>query len=669
MRPSDQPADTTAAPPAPVAAGVEQTPYEKEGGTLPMHPVDAMATMFMKHVTDEAKENSPGSFGAKLAGALDAAGAGLGDARTGGDPGQGHGWLSAVGATLGARTQRLEHLKEIAFDQKERLKNDQINLATANANLRQHAMTIQQQEKTIRDASASSGSKFMDTLRANYKVSDNISQDELMSRAQADPKFLQTHTARITGYEPVMGSDGKPKMVDGVPVEMPKFSIADIAPGDMSKQYTVDATHAKKWADSGLKPLEAGTVMPVSVANQMDVQAERYGTTLGLLNLSKVQPLPDSVKDQMVSALQDPEVQHAVSMQPGSPLAGLYEASENVGQHLQVAQQQLAAAQKSGNADVVTKAQQNLADVQQTQKNLDQTINSGFTPQERSAYQKQMETDRKQTEVEKQNAARDAETARHNRAEEAIKTLEASGGSPEALQDMGQKLADAEMVPSQLSKRSKNYNASWLSADKQSWSTYGKPYDGAQAESEYKYASNSTNQNVLKLVNGVTDKGGSLDIALDAAKALPGMDSQTLNKVFNTTKTEFGNKALSDFQTAMLGLSDEYAKIMGGGNATVAGQQQALDILKAAYAKNQMAGAATIVRKDIAARQRGIIGKNRFLQKQYYGNNGMTVTMISPDGKNYQEVPKSQAQFYTGKGARIANKQDYANLNITSTDH
>src|SRR5579859_3452192 len=263
-----------------------------------IHPVDAMAGAFIDHLISKDKaaqpapppaEKQPGSFGDKLAGALGSLGKGLGDMRTGGDPSKGHGWLGAVGATLGARNERLTREKQQEFDNQERLKNDQINIAVANSNLRQHALAIQQAEKSIRDEAATSSSKFIDSMRDNYKVQDKISQDQLNDIVSKDPNYLTTHTGRITGYEPVYGADGKPKMVDGKPVESPLWSIVDLSPGDASKQYTVSPAMSKKWADAGLQNVPPGTMMPATVANHMDVQAERYGTSLGLLNLGKVQ--------------------------------------------------------------------------------------------------------------------------------------------------------------------------------------------------------------------------------------------------------------------------------------------------------------------------------------------------------------------------------------------
>lgn len=632
-----------------------------------IHPVDAMASAFIDHLISKDKpapaapqggQPSAGSFGDKLSGALGALGKGLGDMRTGGDPSKGHGWLGAVGATLGARNERITREKQQEFDNQERLKNDQVNIAVANSNLRQHALAIQQAEKSIRDQSAESSSKFVDTMRDNYKVQDKISQDQLSDMVSKDPNYLKTHTGRITGYEPVYDADGKPKVVDGKPVESPLWSIVDLSPGDLKKQYTVSSSMAKKWADAGLQSVPAGTLMPATVANHMDIQAERYGTSLGLLNLGKVQPLPEDVKDQMASALKDPEVQHALAMTPGSPLAGLYDAQNNISDHLSQANSMLQAAQKSGDPKAIQAAQDQVKDLTTTQQNVDKTINNGFTDAERSMYAKQKIDQQKADAKEAHDTARDAETERHNRAEEQIHIAE-NTSSPEAIQGLGQSLADGSMAPTQIPKRAKNYNDYWKAAGNASWQTYGKPFDGAQSEQEFAYSKQKSTQDTLKLINSVVDKNGSLDIAMQQAKGLPGLDSQTVNKVFNLASTEFGDKAVSNFHTSMLGLADEYSKIMGGGVSSDTGRQQALDILKDAYSKGQLSGADQIIRKDIAARQRGVIGTNRYLQKQYYGTNGMTVSMIAPNGQR-AEVPMNQKDAYLGKGARIATPQDGA---------
>lgn len=621
-----------------------------------IHPVDNMAMAFMGHLLDNQKNGvptpPPGSFAAKLGGALSAAGEGLGDMRTGGDPGQGHGWLSAVGATLNARTQRLEHQKEVSFDQQERLKNDQINLAVANSNLRQHAMAIQQQEKTVRDASAASGSKFMDTLRANYKVSDNLSQDELMSKAQSDPTFLQTHTARITGYEPMLDASGQErKDANGLPIEMPKYSIADIAPGDMSKQYTVDAAHAKKWADSGLQQVPADTVMPVSVANQMDVQAERYGTTLSILNLAKVQPLPDAVKNQMVSALQDPEVQHAVAMQPGSPLAGLFDAQKTVADHLTVAQQQLADAQKSGNPQAIAAAQKQLQDVQNTQKNLDQTIGSGFTKEERTAYVKEKTAEAKQDALDEHNAARDAETKRHNLVMEG-KTPDVGGalGNVPMSEGLQKQIADLRTANPSAAAVLEHYDTGTQgslmavafgdgSVDFEktfpSRLTKGAPGINAQAainvltqinpnfsvqqyratQNAYKEATSSKNAQAIQQYNNFIQHSSE---AVDALAATSRKGPRVWNTVLNKLENAGYGTDATKIQAALSGPRGEISLLLSGGYKPMEEEQKAINTIMSdaatpaqlSAALQQYAQMGTVRLDNINENYKRVTGKN-----------------------------------------------------------
>ena len=121
------------------------------------------------------------------------------------------------------------------------------------------------------------------------------------------------------------------------------------------------------------------------------------------------------------------------------------------------------------------------------------------------------------------------------------------------------------------------------------------------------------------MINGMTEKGGALEIAQNAAKSLPQFDSQTVNKIFNATETEFGSASASNFHTAMMGLADEYSKVMGGGISSDTGRQQALDLLKQSYSKGQLSGAIGTIQKDLAAHKEALIAGNRYLQRQFGG--------------------------------------------------
>lgn len=205
-------------------------------------------------------------------------------------------------------------------------------------------------------------------------------------------------------------------------------------------------------------------------------------------------------------------------------------------------------------------------------------------------------------------------------------------------------LVEGTIDPSQLSKRSKDYNQNLTMANEYSLQKYGKPFDIAQAQADYKYATATRTQDTLKMIQSMIEPNGSIQIAAQAAAALPGrLDQSTVNKAFNATATEFGSVAVTNFHTAMLGLADEYSKVMGGGISSDTGRQQALDILKANYSNGQLAGAIGIMQKDIAARKTNIIGQNRYLLRQYGGGGAASVpgasqpggqpTAVSSDGK------------------------------------
>jgi hypothetical protein len=211
---------------------------------------------------------------------------------------------------------------------------------------------------------------------------------------------------------------------------------------------------------------------------------------------------------------------------------------------------------------------------------------------------------------------------------------------------IAESIRKGRMDPSQLSKRSKDYNATLAEADRQEMEETGQHFNIAQAQTDYKYANTGRTKDTLNMINGMTEPGGAIEIASKAASKLPQMNSKTANKVFNIAKTEFGDNSVTDFHTAMLGLADEYSKVMGGGVSSDTGRQQALDILNAAYARKQMGGAIQVMQNDIAARKRAIIGKNRYLIQEYGGEPTPPATQQSPASGQTQAAPTPQTHVF-----------------------
>jgi hypothetical protein len=187
-------------------------------------------------------------------------------------------------------------------------------------------------------------------------------------------------------------------------------------------------------------------------------------------------------------------------------------------------------------------------------------------------------------------------------------------------------LVNGDLDPSQLAKRGATYNVILGKAMSYSMARDGVPFNSAQAASDYKYANNSTNQNTLKMIQGMTEPGGAIEIAKTAFNAIPGkVPVQAINQILDGTMTQFGGTSVVGFRTAMLGLADEYSKVMGGGVSSDTGREQALNIIKEAYSKGQGAEAIQIMQKDLDARKKALIGDNRYLKRQY----GVTTVQTS----------------------------------------
>jgi hypothetical protein len=139
----------------------------------------------------------------------------------------------------------------------------------------------------------------------------------------------------------------------------------------------------------------------------------------------------------------------------------------------------------------------------------------------------------------------------------------------------------------------------------------------AQNEAEYKRATDPQVRNTLDLITTMTDRSGSIAIAEKAASHLPQLNSQQANAVFNLASRSFGDNSVTNFHTAMLGLADEYSKVMGGGVATDSGRAQALDLLKDSYSNGQLSGAIATMKQDIAARKNELVRGNRTLERTY----------------------------------------------------
>lgn len=215
--------------------------------------------------------------------------------------------------------------------------------------------------------------------------------------------------------------------------------------------------------------------------------------------------------------------------------------------------------------------------------------------------------------------------------------VDAEAGDPSA---MGEMMAKGMVAPSEIISKFKPEITQRMltAANDASIRLTGQPFNAEKAEAQYNYARNPATQNTLNMIHAMTDPGGSIEIAEKAAKKLPQLDQATANKVFNAVGSEFGSAEATNFHTAMLGLADEYSKVMGGGVSSDTGRQQAMDLLKASYSTGQLSGAVATMKQDLAARKKALVRDNPTLNALYPETENKTSASGSPAGATHTGV-------------------------------
>lgn len=185
-------------------------------------------------------------------------------------------------------------------------------------------------------------------------------------------------------------------------------------------------------------------------------------------------------------------------------------------------------------------------------------------------------------------------------------------------------LVDANMDPSQLSKRSTkgsdSYNRTLQQASQISMIKTGQPFDIAKATEDYKYANQKSTQDTIKLLRSLTgdnkNTSGTLSQLQNQFNALGNTSIPKLNELENWASQNRGKPEVTNFAATLLGVSDEMGKILGGGVATDSSRQEARDIIDKAFSSGQGAGAINSIRASMANRQNAMVEDNRYMMKQ-----------------------------------------------------
>jgi hypothetical protein len=216
---------------------------------------------------------------------------------------------------------------------------------------------------------------------------------------------------------------------------------------------------------------------------------------------------------------------------------------------------------------------------------------------------------------------------------EATARQSAQQGDPNVA---GQMLANGQLTLTDLKSRgtTPQYITKAVTAAQKQNPNYN-PADEIVAEHIAK--SPSANQ-FFGSANSLITKGGTLDQLENLGKNIPQHDLPALNTIEDWQKLQSGKGPLAAYAATVLGVADDYSKVMGGGTGSDTSRSQVLRVFGQAASPEQRAQAIQATRAAVLSQRDSRIGKNQFLKRQYgeevsTGVGGLSVQ--APNGKTY----------------------------------
>ncbi|WP_348269756.1 hypothetical protein P8936_16535 [Edaphobacter paludis] len=145
----------------------------------------------------------------------------------------------------------------------------------------------------------------------------------------------------------------------------------------------------------------------------------------------------------------------------------------------------------------------------------------------------------------------------------------------------------------------------------------GGQYNAQQADAEFQVAKSPANVAFFGSAKSLTDPGGTLDQLATVAKSLPSNQIPAFNSLADWEKAATGNGPLAHYASTALGVADDYAKVMGGGQGSDTSRLQALNLIKSNASPEARANAIDGIRGAVVSQTKSRIGNNPVLGRMY----------------------------------------------------
>jgi hypothetical protein len=145
-------------------------------------------------------------------------------------------------------------------------------------------------------------------------------------------------------------------------------------------------------------------------------------------------------------------------------------------------------------------------------------------------------------------------------------------------------------------------------------------WSATKADADFKVAGSPQNVAFFGSAKSLTDKGGTLDQLAAVAKDIPANQIPIFNSVADAIKASTGSGPVAKYAALALGVSDDYSKVMGGGQGSDTSRTQAMNIIAAKASPEQRAAAIEGIRGAVGSQTNSRIGNNAVLKKMYGGS-------------------------------------------------
>lgn len=218
---------------------------------------------------------------------------------------------------------------------------------------------------------------------------------------------------------------------------------------------------------------------------------------------------------------------------------------------------------------------------------------------------------------------------RTKRAEQVI-----AQGDPAAA---GKLLADGSLTLSELKSRGTTPDFIVQATNAAQQASPG--WNAQKADADFKVASSPAQVAFFGSAKSLTDPGGTLDQLEAAAKDIPDGKIPVFNSIADAYKAATGSGPVAKYASILVGVSDDYSKVMGGGTGSDSSRSQALKLVPTNASPEARAAAIEGIRGAVGSQIKSRIGKNTVLQNMYgEGQNsaqGTALSVKAPNGKTY----------------------------------